>query len=95
MDRYGLDTDDEDHTFYSIEYEIAHVRDDSPGAVKKKKPRSITSSFDTGGFGSTQPARILIATDELEEGPYTMTVIVMDRRTREKVEKKTRFSVME
>ena len=50
--------------------------------------------FGAGCFGSTQPARILIATGELEEGPYTLAVTVMDRRTRERVEKKSRFSIM-
>ncbi|HSG29647.1 MAG TPA: hypothetical protein VLA34_14290, partial [Candidatus Krumholzibacterium sp.] len=92
---YGLDTDREDHTFYSVEYEIEPIWDDSPGPRVKEKPRTVTSGFDTGGYGSTQPVRILIASDELEKGPNTLIVRVMDRRTREKVEKRSRFSIME
>ncbi|MBU8922840.1 MAG: GWxTD domain-containing protein [Bacteroidales bacterium] len=92
---YGLNTDDEDHTFYTVKYEIIPVRDDSPGSVINERPKSITSGFDTGGFGSTQPTRMLIATGELEEGPYILAVTVMDRRTREEVTKESRFSIIE
>lgn len=92
---YGLDTNDEDFGFYSVEYSIEPKQKKRWGPVLKDAGTVITSKFETAAYGSTQRERLEIDTGELWEGSYHLKVTVMDRRTYESVEKITSFSILE
>jgi GWxTD domain-containing protein len=92
---YGLDTDVEGMALYSVQYRVIPVSKKKKGMTLEDIPTAVESSFDTGGFGPTQPQRIEIATDNLWEGSFRLIVTVMDRRTRESVEKTASFSILQ
>lgn len=92
---YGLDTDREGLAFYSVDYRIIPVSKRRKGPVLEEPPPAIDSSFETTGFGSTQVQRLEISTVNLWEGTFQLIVSIMDRRTRETVEKRANFSVLE
>lgn len=90
---YGLKQDKEDHVFYSIEYEIIPLK---PGrnTMIEDRSKTMTAGFETSAFGPNQPVQFQIATDNLEEGPHRLKVRIMDRKTRETIEKTARFGLM-
>lgn len=92
---YGLDTDSEDFAFYAVEYEIEPTERKRWGPIYKDIETVITSKFNTSGFGSTQPQRLEIDTDELWKGRFKLKVTVTDRRTREAAVKETFFAILE
>ncbi|MBU8921953.1 MAG: GWxTD domain-containing protein [Bacteroidales bacterium] len=92
---YGFDTDSEGLAFYSIDYRIIPVTKRRKGPVLEDPPPVISSVFETSGFGSTQTHRLEIATDNLWKGAFTLIVEVMDRRTRQIVEQRSNFSILE
>jgi len=92
---YGLGTDMEDRSFYSVEYSIEPVERRRAGLVYEEITPVISSSFETSGYGSRQPQRLEIDTGELREGRYRLNVRVMDRRTRETVKRTAVFAILE
>ena len=92
---YGLDTDGEDIAFYKIEYEIVPLEKRRWGPVLLDVSTAISSSFETSGFGAKHVQRLEIATENLWEGPFELTVKVTDRRTRLNIEKSTKFSILD
>lgn len=92
---YGLDTDRDGIAFYSIDYRIVPETKKRRGLTLMDIEAVIASGFETSGFGSTQTQRIEIATDNLWEGNFNLIVTVMDRRTRETVERAAPFSVLD
>jgi GWxTD domain-containing protein len=92
---YGLTTDDEDLAFYKVEYRIDPLRKRRWGPVLQDVPTNISSSFETSGYGETQPQRLSIATENLWEGPFKLIVKVTDRRTGRTAAKSAKFSILE
>lgn len=92
---YGLDTDKEGKTFYSVEYSIIALKKRRKGPVLDEIAPAISSRFETTGYGAMQSQTLSIATENLWEGPFELTVVVTDRRTLERVEKRANFSVLE
>ncbi|HSG29030.1 MAG TPA: GWxTD domain-containing protein, partial [Candidatus Krumholzibacterium sp.] len=92
---YGLATDRDDFVFYSLDYSIEPLEKKRTGPVLEEIRTVISSGFETSGYGSTQPQRLEIATDELWEGPFRLKVRVMDRRTRRVVSQTANFSILE
>jgi len=92
---YGLDTDRENLAFYSIEYSIIPLEKKRWGPVLKEITTAVSSKFQTTGYGSTQPQRLEIATDDLWKGAFKLNVTVTDRRSNEVAHKSTRFSILE
>ncbi|MCX5752496.1 MAG: hypothetical protein NTW97_02485, partial [Candidatus Krumholzibacteria bacterium] len=91
---YGLDADAEGRVFYRIEYKIVPIEKKRWGPVFIETPMTISSSFETSGYGSTQPQRLSIATDELWEGPFRLDVTVTDRRSFRAATKSEDFSIL-
>lgn len=92
---YGLDTNRDDLAFYAVDYTVTPLEKRRWGPVLLESDTKISSSFETTGFGSMQPLRLTIDTGELWEGMYELHVTVRDRRTRETVTRRSRFSVLE
>jgi hypothetical protein len=92
---YGLVTDDEDMALFSVEYRVVPVSKKKTGLTLEEIPTAVESRFETSGFGASQPQRLEIATDNLWEGSFRLIVTVMDRRTRESVQKSATFSILE
>ncbi len=93
---YGLDVDNEDFGFWEIEYSVEPKKGKKrDGLGFKDVSTDLSSKISTSGFGSLQTQRLEIATENLWEGSFRLTVRVMDRRTRESVEKTTYFSILE
>jgi len=92
---YGLDTDQQGFAFYSIEYRIEAKQKHRVGPVMRKDGAVISPRFETSAYGSTQSERLEVDTEKLHEGSYRLFVTVMDRRTRETVEKVANFSILE
>ena len=92
---YGLDTDKEDFAFYSIDYSIEPTKKKRSGPVLEDIVTVINSSFQTSGFGSTQPQRLEIDTSDLWEGQFRLMIKVKDRRSREVATRTSLFSVLE
>jgi len=92
---YGLDTDNEDRTYYSVDYQITPVGKRREGLVLKETSTAVSSEFRSEGYGSTQIQRLQIATDNLWEGTFRITVRVRDRRSLQSIEKSSRFSILE
>jgi GWxTD domain-containing protein len=92
---YGLDADAEGRVFYRVEYRIVPLEKKRWGPILIGKPTTISSSFETSGYGSTQPQRLSIATDELWEGPFRLDVTVTDRRSFRSATKSEDFSIVE
>jgi GWxTD domain-containing protein len=92
---YGLETDEEGMALYTVEYRVIPVSKKKKMLVYEDVETAVESRFETGGFGSTQPQRLEIATDNLWEGSFRLIVTVMDRRTRQTVVKSANFSILE
>ncbi len=92
---YGLDTDAEGYALYEVDYRVVPVTKKRSGLTLEDVPTAIESSFESSGFGSTQPQRLEISTENLWEGSFRLIVRIMDRRTRESVEKISNFSILE
>jgi len=92
---YGLGTDEEGVASYKVEYKIVPLEKRRWGPVLKETPLAISSAFETGGYGKTQPQRLSIATDELWEGPFRLDVTVTDLRTSRTAARSATFSIVE
>jgi len=92
---YGLDTDQDGKAFYRVEYRIVPLEKRRWGPVLKELPLSISSVFETGGYGRMQPQRLSIATDELWQGPFRLDVSVTDLRTLRTARQSATFSIVE
>ncbi len=92
---YGLGTDEEGIASYKIEYRIVPLEKRRWGPVLKEIPMTISSAFETGGYGRTQPQRLSIATDELWQGPFRLNVTVTDLRTLRTAEQSATFTIVE
>ncbi len=92
---YGLGTDEEGIASYRVEYEISPLEKRRWGPVLKDVPMTISSSFETSGYGNAQPQRLSIATDELWKGPFRLKVTVTDLRTQGTAERSATFSIVE
>ena len=91
---YGLDTDPEGLAFYRVEYRIIPLEKRRRGPVLEETPSAISSSFETSGYGSTQPQRISVATENLWEGKFRFIVTVTDRRSFRTATKSEDFSIL-
>jgi GWxTD domain-containing protein len=91
---YGLDTDAAGIAYYTVDYKIIPLAKRRKGPVLVEPPSAITSSFETNGYGSTQTQRLSIATENLWEGPFKLSVTVTDRRTFKSVTKSENFSIL-
>lgn len=92
---YGLDTDENDLAFYSIEYTIVPLTKQRWGFVLRDAETVLMSRFETTGFGPTQVQHVEIATEELWEGPHRLEVKVTDRRTMREAETRGSFHITE
>lgn len=92
---YGLDTDRDGMAVYSVEYRIVPLTKKRRGLTLHDVPAAISSRFESTGFGPTQSQQLEIATENLWPGSFRLIVTVMDRRTRETVEKIAGFSIIE
>ncbi|MDZ7860887.1 MAG: GWxTD domain-containing protein [Candidatus Krumholzibacteriota bacterium] len=92
---YGLETNSDDLAFYSVDYKITPLGKRRKGPILEEVPTAISSKFERKGKGSKQIQRLEIATDNLWNGTFELTVSVMDRQTRETIHKRARFSVLE
>jgi hypothetical protein len=91
---YGLDTDEEGKAFYKVEYRIVPLEKKRWGPVLQETPANVGSAIETSGYGSTQPQRLSIATNELWEGPFRLDVTVTDRRTFKTAAQSAKFSII-
>ncbi len=91
---YGLDTSDEGMAYYRVEYRIVPLDKRRAGPVLEEIPPPISSSFETSGFGAVQPQRLSIATENLWEGRFRLTVTVTDRRTFRTTTRAEEFSIL-
>jgi GWxTD domain-containing protein len=91
---YGLDTDKEGKAFYRVEYRIIPLEKKRWGPVLQEAPVNVGSALETSGYGSTQPQRLSIATNELWEGPFRLEVTVTDRRTFKTAVQSAKFSII-
>jgi GWxTD domain-containing protein len=91
---YGLDTDTEGLAFYRVEYQIIPLQKRRKGLILEEAPSAISSSFETNGYGSSQPQRLSIATENLWEGPFRVIVTVTDRRSFRTARKTEDFSIL-
>ena len=92
---YGLEIDQDGYSFYAVDYKITPLRKRRRGPVLEEITSVVSSKFETTAAGSDQVQRLEIATENLWEGSFELTVTVTDRRTRESVRKSARFSVLE
>jgi GWxTD domain-containing protein len=91
---YGLDTDAEGLAYYRIEYRIIPLEKRRKGPILEEVPSAISSSFETNGYGSSQPQRLSVATENLWEGPFRFIVTVTDRRSFRTATKSEDFSIL-
>ena len=91
---YGLDTDKEGKGFYRVEYRIIPLEKKRWGPVLQEASVNVGSALETSGYGSTQPQRLSIATNELWEGPFRLEVTVTDRRTFKTAVQSAKFSIL-
>jgi hypothetical protein len=92
---YGLDTDKEDFGLYSIEYTVTATEKKRWGPVFVDQDTGISTIFNASGFGSTQPHRLVINTDNLWSGRFVLRVKVTDRRTRKSTEQTASFAILD
>jgi GWxTD domain-containing protein len=92
---YGLDIDKEDFGFYSVEYTVTPTEKKRWGLVLVDQDTGISASFNASGFGSTQPHRLVINTDNLWSGRFVLRVKVTDRRTRKSTEQTASFAILD
>ncbi len=90
---YGLDLDPEGLAFYRVEYRIIPLEKRRRGPVLEETA-AISSSFETNGYGATQPQRLSVATENLWEGRFRFIVTVTDRRTFRTATKYEDFSIL-
>jgi hypothetical protein len=91
---YGLDADRDGRIFYRVEYRIVPLEKRRRGPILEETPAAISSSFETSGYGTTQPQRISVATENLWEGKFRFIVTVTDRRTFRTATKSEDFSIL-
>jgi len=91
---YGLDVDQEGLAYYRVEYRIIPREKRRKGPILIEVPSVISSSFETSGYGSTQPQRISVAPENLWEGSFRFIVTVTDRRTFRTATKSEDFSIL-
>ena len=92
---YGLGTDREGYSFYAVDYKITPIERKRKRNFPEEITPVVSSRFETTATGPDQVQRLEIATENLWEGSFELTVTITDRRTRENVSKKARFSVLE
>jgi GWxTD domain-containing protein len=92
---YGLETNKEGIASYKVEYKIVPLEKRRWGPVLKEATTAISSAFETGGYGRTQPQRLSIATDELWQGPFRLDVKVTDLGTSRTAAQSATFSIVE
>ncbi len=92
---YGLDLDDEDFGFWEIEYSVEPEEMKRWGLVLIDQDTGISAGFDVSGFGSQQPMRLEINTDNLWSGRFVLKVKVTDRRTRKSTEQTASFAILD
>jgi GWxTD domain-containing protein len=92
---YGLSADREGFCFYSVDYRITPLEKRRRGPVLEEAAPVVSSKFETTGSGPTQAQQLRIATENLWQGPFELTVTVTDRRTMARVEKRSRFSILD
>ena len=91
---YNLDTDSQGLAYYRVEYKIIPLAKRRRGPVLQEVPSIVTSSFETSGYSSTQAQRLTIATENLWEGPFRLSVTVTDRRTFKTTTRAEDFSLL-
>jgi hypothetical protein len=91
---YGLDTDPEGLAYYRVEYRIIPLEKRRRGPVFEETSAAISSSFETSGYGATQPQHISVATENLWEGRFRFIVTVTDRRSFRTATKSEDFSIV-
>jgi GWxTD domain-containing protein len=91
---YGLDTDPEGLAYYRVEYRIIPLEKRRRGPVLEETSSAISSSFETSGYGATQPQRLSVATENLWEGRFRFIVTVTDRRSFRTATKWEDFSIV-
>ncbi|MFA4948161.1 MAG: GWxTD domain-containing protein [Candidatus Krumholzibacteriia bacterium] len=91
---YGLDTDPEGLAYYRVEYRIIPLEKRRRGPVFEETSAAISSSFETSGYGTTQPQRISVATENLWEGRFRFIVTVTDRRSFRTATRSEDFSIL-
>ncbi len=92
---YNLDLSSDSLAYYSVDYKITPLGKRRKGPVLEEVPTAVYSRFESEGYGSKQEQRLEIATDNLWRGTFMLSVRVMDRRTRESVEKTGKFSILD
>jgi GWxTD domain-containing protein len=92
---YGLGADEDGVASYKVEYKIIPLEKRRWGPVLKGVPLSISSAFETNGYGRMQPQRLSIATDELWQGPFRLDVTVTDLGSRRTARQSAIFSIVE
>ncbi len=92
---YGLDLDKEDLGLYSVEYTVTPTEKKRWGLVYVDEETGISMDFNASGFGSQQPIRLEINTDNLWSGRFVLTVKVTDRRTRKSTEQTASFAILD
>ena len=92
---YGLGTDRDDFCFYSVDYRITPLEKRRRGPVLEEIAPVVSSKFETTGTGPRQVQQLQIATENLWQGPFELSITVTDRRTLEQVERRSRFSILE
>jgi|WetSurMetagenome_2_1015567.scaffolds.fasta_scaffold06459_2 GWxTD domain-containing protein len=91
---YGLDTDPTGLAYYRVDYRIIPLEKRRRGPVLEETTAAITSSFETSGYGATQPQRLSVATENLWEGKFRFIVTVTDRRSFRTATKSEDFSIV-
>ena len=92
---YGLATDARGLAFYRIEYRIDPLEKKRWGPVLQDAQTNISSTFEASGYGSTQPQRLSIATENLWKGKFNLIVTVTDRATFRTASRSGRFTILE
>lgn len=92
---YGLETDRSGSSFYAVDYRITPLGKRRKGPVLEEVTSVVSSKFETSASGPDQVQQLEIATENLWEGAFELTVTVTDRRTRESIMRTARFSVLE
>jgi len=92
---YNLDLSPDGLAYYSVDYKITPLGKRRKGPVLKEVPTAVYSTFESEGYGSKQEQRLEIATENLWRGTFLLSINVMDRRTRESVERTARFSILD
>lgn len=92
---YGLSTDRDGFCFYSVDYRITPLEKRRRGPVLEEIAPIVSSKFETTGTGPRQVQQLQIATENLWQGPFELSITVTDRRTLEQAERSSRFSILE